>query len=132
MLGRIILVAIGVGTLAFGVFAFVRPEALARIVQLSATAPAGVTEIRAFYGGVEFGLAAFWIGAGFSRAWLRPGLASAFAVWALVAAARGVGMILDDSMTDTMVMAFAVEAVAAVLALVGLLRTPQPAAASTL
>ncbi len=127
LFGRIVLAVIGLGTLGFGVFAFVRPEALAEVVGLAATAPEGLTEIRAWYGGVEFGIAAFWIGAAFSRSLVRPALLSMFAVWALVAAARGVAVILDDTATNFMMIALVTEALSALLALGALVSLPATA-----
>ena len=132
LFGRIVLVVIGLGTLGFGAFAFARPEALAGIVGLAPTAPEGLTELRAFYGGVEFGLAAFWLGAAFSRGLVRPALLSMFAVWALVAAARGAGILLDDTATNFMLVALVTEALSAALALAALVSlrasagTPSP------
>ncbi len=127
LFGRLVLAVIGLGTLGFGVFAFVRPEALAEVVGLAATAPEGLTEIRAWYGGVEFGIAAFWIGAAFSRSLVRPALLSMFAVWALVAAARGVAVILDDTATNFMMIALVTEALSALLALGALVSLPATA-----
>lgn len=118
---RIVLGVIGLGTLGFGVYAFARPESLAEVVALTAAAPEGFTEIRAFYGGVEFGLAAFWIGAAFSKRLVQAGLISMFAVWSLVAAARGIGMVMDDTATNFMLIAVVTEALSALLALAGLL-----------
>ncbi|MEL6949029.1 MAG: DUF4345 family protein [Pseudomonadota bacterium] len=118
---RIVLGVIGLGTLGFGVFAFVRPESLAEVVALTATAPEGFTELRAFYGGVEFGLAAFWIGAAFSKTLVRPALLSMFCVWALVAVARGIGVLMDDTATNFMLIALVTEALSALLAAAGLL-----------
>ena len=128
LFGRIVLAVIGFGTLGFGVFAFTRPEALAEVVGLAATAPEGLTEIRAWYGGVEFGIAAFWIGAAFSRNLVRPALLSMFSVWALVAAARGVAVILDDTATNFMTIALVTEALSAALALGALVSLPATAA----
>ena len=127
LFGRLVLAVIGLGTLGFGVFAFVRPGALAEVVGLAATAPEGLTEIRAWYGGVEFGIAAFWIGAAFSRSLVRPALLSMFAVWALVAAARGVAVILDDTATNFMMIALVTEALSALLALGALVSLPATA-----
>lgn len=124
LFGRIVLVVIGLGTLGFGAFAFARPEALAEIVGIVPGAPAALTELRAFYGGVEFGLAAFWLGAAFSRGLVRPALLSMFAVWALVAASRGLGIIIDDTATNFMLVALVTEAVSAALALAALVSLP--------
>lgn len=128
MFGRIVLVVIGLGTLGFGAFAFARPEALAEIVGIVPGSPVALTELRAFYGGVEFGLAAFWLGAAFSRSLVRPALLSMFAVWALVAAARGVGILLDDTATNFMLIALVTEALSAALALAALISLPASAA----
>lgn len=127
LFGRIVLFALGLGTLGFGAFAFARPEALVEIVGLAPTAPEGLTEIRAWYGGVEFGLAAFWIGAAFSRNLVRPALLSMFAVWALIAATRGAAVMLDDTATNFMMVALVTEALSALLALGALVSLPATA-----
>ena len=123
LFARIVLGVIALATLAFGAYAFVRPEAFIAVTGL-VPGSAAITEVRAFYGGVEFGLAAFWLGAAFSKRMLRAGLVCAFAVWALVAVSRGVGMLLDATATDFMLLALGTEVSAAVIALVALMRLP--------
>ena len=122
LFGRIVLVVIGLGTLGFGAFAFVRPEALAEIVGLTPTAPEGLTELRAWDGGVEFGLAAFWVGAAFSRnveevryEGYGPG---------------GVAVMVDDTATNFMLIALVTEALSAALALAALVSLPSSQATS--
>ena len=124
LFGRIVLGIIAVATFAFGAYAFVRPEAFIAVTGLVPGSAAAITEVRAFYGGVEFGLAAFWLGAAFSKRMLRAGLVCAFAVWALVAVSRGIGMLLDATATDFMLLALGTEVSAAVIALVALMRLP--------
>lgn len=58
----------------FGVALFVSPDLLATVGVEIARRPAGAVELRAFYGGLELGMAAFFLLAAAREAWHRPGL----------------------------------------------------------
>ena len=60
----------------YGVLLFVDPALLGRLVGLTFVDPNAPVEIRAFYGGLELGLAAFFAAAARRAAWLDPALAA--------------------------------------------------------
>lgn len=81
----------------FGVWLMLAPSMLDEWLGIVATNPAARTELRALYGGMELGLAAFLV----AGAW-RPSLTGAAClalslVMAGVALGRLLGFVLDDS-----------------------------------
>lgn len=105
--------------LAFGGFGFwllVWPEAMGRL-GLELTTPAAVTEIRAFYGGLELGCAAFFVLAARRTAWHAPGLLLQATSLGGAALARLAGMVVDGTRDSLVVVLMSAEAVAAVIAL---------------
>lgn len=109
---------------AFGVALLVRPSLLGGLgIELGS--PTAVTEIRAFYGGLELGLALWFALASTRDEWLRPALfAQAVALGALMLA-RLLGMVVDGSAEPLMLLFAAIEAVGVVLAWAAL-RTLRP------
>lgn len=91
-------IVLGLGALMYGLlgllFLFV-PKRLEEKLGLRYDSPAAITEIRAFYGGLELGLAVFLVYCIAQPAALRPGL------WALVLVAlgsalgRAFGLVMD-------------------------------------
>ncbi|HEX8830461.1 MAG TPA: DUF4345 family protein [Longimicrobium sp.] len=118
---RVSLILGALGLIGFGAALLVRPSLLA-VVGVELTRPAAATEIRAFYGGLELGLAAFFIAATRHSAWLRPALfAQAVALGGIVAA-RLVGIMVDGS-AEPMILGFAaVEGAGALLGFIALRR----------
>jgi hypothetical protein len=57
----------------FGTWLLLRPQALSR-VGVEVPSPTARAEIRAFYGGLEIGLAVFFAAAAATPAWHRPAL----------------------------------------------------------
>ena len=115
--------SLGLSALAFAVFGalfLVSPTTLVRIGVLL-TLPNAVTEIRAFYGGLELGLAAFFVLALGRPAWLVPALVLQALALGATAAARLFG-ILAGGTTEIMLALAAAEAAGCVLAIVALSR----------
>lgn len=107
---------------AFGVWALLAPASLANLIHMTPETPGALTEIRAFYGGLEIGLAAVMIRAAFHRPW-RPGaLLVLVAVAGGIAAGRIVGLIIDQSVSGTMLGALVWEVAGAVLGLLAYAR----------
>ncbi|MEN7342107.1 MAG: DUF4345 domain-containing protein [Pseudomonadota bacterium] len=106
----------GLITLGFGVWSLLQPAAVAAAVQIGLPTPASTTEFRAFYGGLEIGVALFWIIATRREALIPGALLSMFLVWAGVAVTRGAGMLIDGSESPVMWFAFGLECVAAIAA----------------
>ncbi len=113
---------------AFGVWALLAPASLASLIHMTPDTPGALTEIRAFYGGLELGLAAFMIRAAFYRPWRSGALMALVAVAGGIAVGRIVGLFVDQSMSGTMLGALVWEATGALLGTLALLRLP---AAST-
>lgn len=102
------------GLLAFGLAMTVAPEALLGPLGLSFDSAAAVTEIRAFYGGLELGL-----GAAILYCLLRPtlrrlGLQLSALCYGCIAIVRALGMVIDGSGGTFLWAALIFEAVLAV------------------
>lgn len=70
----VVLVLGGLGFLGFGAWLVVDPAGGLAGVHIAATDPAGLIELRAFYGGLELGLGAFLLACAARPAWRMPGL----------------------------------------------------------
>lgn len=64
----------GLGFLGFGVAFLIDPVAPMAAIGFDVADEAGVTELRAFYGGMETGLALFILACALRPAWRTPGL----------------------------------------------------------
>ncbi len=110
------------GLLAFGVAMTIAPEQLLTPLGLVFDSEAAITEIRAFYGGLELGL-----GAAILLCLLRPplrrqGLQLSALCYGCVAVVRAYGLVVDGSSGTFLWVALAFETVLAV-ASVAALRT---------
>ena len=103
----------------FGVALLVRPELIGAL-GLELGRPAAATEIRAFYGGLELGLALFFGLASTRDAWLRPALFAQAASLGGIVLARLIGLALDGSAEPIILLAGAAEGTGAVLAVIAL------------
>lgn len=109
------------GFLGFGLAIVAAPEAVLATVGISGT-PAGVVELRAFYGGLELGLAAFLFACAAKPGWREAGLWSVALANGGIAAARLLGIGLSGEFTGFFAGALVWEigfTLAAVLALRG-------------
>lgn len=82
---RIVLVLVGLGFLGFGAWLAVSPQTALEPLGIHAT-DAGWIELRAFYGGLELGLAAFLFMAAWRDDWRRAGL------WVALLGNAGIGL----------------------------------------
>lgn len=96
--GTAVLVLAALGFLGFGLAIVAAPEAVLAPVGISGTA-AGLVELRAFYGGLELGLAAFLFACAAKPAWRAPGLLAVGLSNAGIAAARLLGISLTGEFT---------------------------------
>lgn len=104
----------------FGAWLLLAPGKLGTWVDVEATSPMGRTEIRAFYGGAQLGLAAFTLLALTLRTdWLPATLAALACVNLAIVACRLLGISLDGSGSTGMWTILAIEAATGVLAAVG-------------
>lgn len=82
---RIVLVLVGLGFLGFGGWLALSPQTALEPLGIHATA-AGWIELRAFYGGLELGLAVFLFMAALRPDWRRAGL------WVALLGNAGIGL----------------------------------------
>lgn len=101
--------------LGFGGWLLVQPEGL-EMLGLALTTAAAVTEVRAFYGGLELGCGLFFALAVTRPAWHRPALVLQATSLGLTATARGLGIVVDGTRQGLVFGLLSAEAVAAALA----------------
>ncbi len=109
MLNRIILALAAVCLLGFGILMLIAPAGVLAGLGITLGTPEAVTEIRAFYGGLEIGLG---LALGFcliQPGMLRQGLALSSLCYGTVALARLVGMLVDGSGGTFLLSALALE-----------------------
>ena len=119
---RVVLVLTGLIYLVFGVFFLVDPEQAATIVCFWLGGPTAFTEVRAFYGGLEIGLAAFLVVCAVVRRFGPAGLLATLLLCGGTAAGRLVGMVVDESRSTVVVVSLAVELIVMALAAIALWR----------
>ena len=102
----------------FGLAYFVRPQETANLSGMLLMAPAALTDVRAYYGGLQLGLAA-WLGLALLRGdLLRPALMLLVLLYCSLFFARLGGMWLDGGAQQTFnLYAMLFEGVSAALAL---------------
>ena len=94
-LWRLILAVIALSYAGFG-FAFLfKPDEWAAMVSVAFTSPAGRTDFRAVYGGLEFGVGVFFFLCALRREFVRLGLFASACALVAMATARSTGMLLD-------------------------------------
>ena len=117
--GTVVLFLAALGFLGFGIAIVAAPEAVLASVGISGTA-AGLVELRAFYGGLELGLAAFLFACAAKPHWREAGLWSVALANGGIAAARLLGIGLTGEVTGFFIGALVWEigfTVAAIVAL---------------
>ena len=103
----------------FGVWLMFAPEKLSEWVGIESQSPAAMTELRAFYGGLEVGLAVFFLIAGLRTRLVASGcLALAIAMLG-IAVARVLGLVLDGSGSTQVYMFLGSEVLFVVLGFLG-------------
>lgn len=122
--GKWVLVLAGLGFLGFGLAIVAAPAAVLGGVGISGT-PAGLVELRAFYGGLELGLAAFLLACAAHPGWREPGLWSVALVNGGIAAARLLGIALSGEFTGFFAGALVWEIGFTVAAVLALRRAPR-------
>lgn len=94
-LWRVILALMGLGFAGFG-FAFIfNPDEMAALARITITEPAARTDIRAMYGGLEFGVGIFLLLCAMKQAFVRVGLFAAACSLIAMATARTAGLLID-------------------------------------
>lgn len=73
-LARLSLYVMAVTFLGLGAMSLVAPTNLTSLVELSMPTPVAIMEVRGVYGGLFFGIGAFFLVFARHDAWARPGL----------------------------------------------------------
>jgi hypothetical protein len=94
-LWRLILAAIALSYAGFGFLFLFNPDVWGATVSIAFSAPAGRTDFRAMYGGLEFGVGVFLLLCALRREFVRIGLFASACALIAMATARSTGMILD-------------------------------------
>jgi uncharacterized membrane protein HdeD (DUF308 family) len=90
---RLFLALAGAVLAVYGVLLFADPALLGRLVGLRFEGANAPVEIRAFYGGLELGLAAFFVAAARRPAWVEPALAAFALAFGAAGVARAAGIV---------------------------------------
>jgi hypothetical protein len=105
----------------FGVAFLVWPT-LISWADVELTSSAARTEIRAFYGGLEIGMAVFFLLAALRPAWFRAGLILQALSLGGIALGRVFGLLVDRDLEPLLVMLITAETIGALIGLVALWR----------
>ena len=97
ILNRLILGLSAVGLLGFGLLMLIAPADLLASIGIALQSPEALTEIRAFYGGLEIGLGLALLFCLIQPGMLRQGLALSALCYGTVALCRAGGMLVDGS-----------------------------------
>jgi hypothetical protein len=107
---RVVLVVAGAFALLAGVACLVAPASFAAQAGLTTT-PSGLTEIRAFYGGLQVGLGCFLIWCSRQQRLILEGLLLVVFTVGAIGLARVLGILIDREPTGYLVANLAVEAI---------------------
>ncbi len=102
---------------AFGIWLTWKPEMLEQWLGIVASTPAARVDLRAFYGGFELGLAAFFAIAAMRPTWRRPACAALGCASLGLAIVRGASMLVSGADDGFLVGALALETLLGVLGL---------------
>jgi hypothetical protein len=97
MLNRLILGLSAAGLLGFGLLMLIAPTSLLASIGIVLQSPEALTEIRAFYGGLEIGVGLALLFCLIQPGLLRPGLALSALCYGSVALCRVGAMLVDGS-----------------------------------
>ena len=109
MIDRLLILVSAAIFAGFGGWIFVAPEAL-EMIGINLTSGEARADVRATYGGLQWGIAAFLLVVQSRPDWYRAGLLMALCGAAGLAGGRLVGMVVDGGTTPLMQVFFAVEA----------------------
>lgn len=101
LFARIVLLIQIAALVLLGLAYFIRPEEMASFSRALLMSAAAVTEVRAFYGGLQLGLAAFLAMALLRLDLLRPALTLLVLLYSALAVARIGGLWLDGGAQQT-------------------------------
>jgi len=117
---RIVLLLYGLMFMGFGVAFLLSPLKMASATAFDLLSPAAVTEMRAFYGGLEIGLGAYLLVAMAQRKWAGAALQALIAISGGIACGRLFGILVDGTAGVHMLLYLLVEVLGVVLGILGL------------
>jgi len=117
---RIVLFLYGLMFLGFGVAFLLSPLKMAGATAIDLLSPAAVTEMRAFYGGLEIGLGAYLLVGMFQRKWASAALQALIAISGGIACGRLFGILVDGTAGAHMLLYLSVEALGVALGIFAL------------
>jgi hypothetical protein len=94
-LWRLVLALLGLTGVGLGFACLFNPDELAALASVSFLTPAGRTDFRAMYGGLEFGVGAFLLICALRREFVRVGLFAGACALVAMGTSRSVGLALD-------------------------------------
>ncbi len=100
---------------ALGAWLVIDPVGGLRLVDVTVLSPAGVTELRAMYGGLELGMGASLVLTALRPTWREAGLTTATVTLGGLGLARGFGLFLTSGTSPLLWAFFASEVVGTVL-----------------
>ena len=115
-LGPLLLWVAGLGFAGFGLACLVAPQATLGGAGVEVRGALAAIELRAFYGGLELGLAALLVAAAVTPAYRRAGLCLFLAAYGGLGLTRAAGMLVDQAATPFLWTALLVELALAALA----------------
>lgn len=114
---RVILGLTGAAFLALGMVFLVSPDPLLSLFKLAPNSARAMIEVRAMYGGLEFGLGVFFVVAALRERWVRAALGAQFLILGAMAGSRLVGIVLSGRGDRLMTALVIVEGIGAALGL---------------
>lgn len=120
----LLLTAVAFGS--FGTWLLVYPQAIG-LVGVELPGASGRAEIRAFYGGMELGIAAFFVMAATRRNWFMPALALQVAALGGMSIGRVLGMAIDGGATAMHISLACIELAGAAVGVAALARVKRSA-----
>lgn len=106
--------------LYYGVVFAWDPGDMMQTLSLAATGPAGITEMRAFHGGLMIAMGCLFAAAALSREWVRAGLIMMTVTYAGAVAARTLGIVIDAATEAVLFQILAIEVAGLLLGFIGL------------
>ena len=120
ILARLILALNGILHLYYGFIFLADPRAMMANLSLSALNPAGITEMRAFHGGLMLAMGCLFSLAALSKRFIMAGLIMMTITYAGAVAARTMGIIVDQTNNALIFQILYIEITGLILGLAGL------------
>jgi hypothetical protein len=125
-LAKISLALSAFGFAAFGIVLFAAPQLL-NLAGVEMTSASGQVEIRSFYGGIEIGLALFFIFSLYRRGWIYPALVAQISVCSGIVLARILSILFVSGQVNLIIyLSGLAEAFLAIIGVLALMKMNEP------